>query len=325
MEEKQVYNLDDVEIFETGKWNGDNYSTQDLDDMVQAFTDTKGALKPHLKLGHSHNQELLQKDGFPSAGWITELKRNGNKLLAKIENIPDKIHGLLKNKAYGRVSSEIFWNLKLNGKKHRRALKAVALLGADTPEVHSLDDFINLYTENFEGDLKIYNNKEDNMADENKLQELEGQLKEYDKKFSDIEEKYSSVLKENEELKSYAAKAEYDKKESEIKSYLAGQVKEGKITPAQVDYFTALALDDKEIKTYTNDESVKVEGTGFDMVKGIIENSSKQVDFTESSEHKKTEKKVSQDDELYNKVTEYSKEHKISYNEAFEIIAMEVN
>lgn len=319
-EKKKLFSLDEVEIFEAGKWNGDSYSEQDLDDMVAAFMETKGLLKPYLKLGHAPNQTLLQKDGLPAAGWITELKRKGKKLLAKIENMPEKIYTLIKNRAYGRVSSEIFWNLKLNGKQHRRALKAVALLGANTPEVTSLDDFIALYTtENYDAELKTYHIlKEKQMDNDNK--DLEIKLKEY-------ELKLEQLSKENNELKEYANKVEYEKNVSEIVNYLEGQVEQGKITPAQVDYFTMLALD-SEVKTYTNKENRKIEGKSFDIIKSIIENSSPIVDLGEKSKQSDvSEKLYSQEEDLDEhdkldiKIKEYMKEYKVSYDEAFDVVS----
>ena len=323
--EPQLHSINDLEIFESGKWGGDEYTDKDLDDMVEAFTHTREALKPHLKLGHDDKQKLLQKDGFPAAGWITGLKRSGKKLLATVENIPEKIYDLIQKKAYGRISSEIYWNLKLNDKKHRRALKAVALLGADTPEVHSLDDFINLYTENFEGTLKIYENKETDMSDDIRLQELETEMKEFKKKFSELENENKVLSQENSKLKEDFAEMEYSKQEAEVKNYLEGQVTEGRITPAQVKFFKALILDDgKEVKTYTDDNNHKVECNTFELVKSIVENS-KQVDFTESSQHKEVEKELSEDEKLHDRVTKYAKEHKVTYREAFDIISREVN
>ena len=144
---KNVYDIDDVEIFSVGKWNGDEYTEQDLDDIVKAFNEIGGQIKPFLKLGHDNKQKLIQEDGLPSAGWITKLKRKGNKLVATFSNIPKKIKELIDKKAYGRISSEIYWNVKINNKNYRRALKAVALLGANTPAVNSLDDWVDLYTE----------------------------------------------------------------------------------------------------------------------------------------------------------------------------------
>lgn len=324
--EPQLHSIEDLEIFESGNWRGDVYTEQDLDEIVEAFSHTREALKPHLKLGHSDKQTLLQKDGYPAAGWITGLKRSGKKLLATVENIPDKIYDLIQKKAYGRISSEIYWNLKLNDKKHRRALRAVALLGGDTPEVHSLNDFINLYTENFDAELKIYDTKETDMSEDKKLHELETEIKEFNKKLSEFENENRILSQENSKLKEDFKTMEYNKKVSEVENYLEGQVSEGRITPAQVKFYRALLIDDgEEVKTYTDDNNHKVECTSFDLVKAIVENS-KQVDFAESSQHKEVEREseLTEDEKLHDKVAAYAKEHNVSYNEAFDVIAMEV-
>jgi len=335
-----VKTLENVEIFAAGKWNGDVYTEKDLDSMVEAFSETREKLKPYLKLGHSTNQSLLQKDGLPSAGWITGLKRQGKKLLATIENIPEKIYNLIVNKAYGRVSSEIFWNLKLDDKSYSRALKAVALLGADTPEVHELNDFINLYTEEFEAELKEYHHLEDDkeiteeediMSENNdRLIQIENELKQYKSELENSNKKLEAIEKENAELKAYSAKIEYEKKVSEITNYLEGQVAEGKITPAQVDYFTALCLDDKEVKAYTNSSNQKIEGKAFDLIKSIIGLSNPVIDLGEKSNHSVIESKVyskdnpeHMDDELDKKIKEYMKENNVNYAEAFDAVSYE--
>lgn len=327
MSDDKTYVLDNVEIFESGKWNGDNYTEKDLDDIVIAFNDTRDALKPYLKLGHSNNQTLLQRDGFPAAGWVTSLKRKGKKLIAKLENVPEKIYSLIQNKAYGRISSEIFWNLNLNGKKYKRALKAIALLGADTPEVHSLNDFINLYTENFDAEIKYYHILQEPVMDE-KIIELQSQVSELSGKIEALSKENDSLKTENNELKDYAMNIEHEKKVSEITSYLDKKVEYGIITPSQVDYFTAIALGD-EVKTYTNGSNQKIEGNSFDMVKNILENASPVVDMGARTKDSQPESKVyskkpaHDEDELDKKIKQYAKENKVSYAEAFEAIAYE--
>ena len=144
-ENNGVYNVDGVEIFKAGKWNGDEYTEADLDDIATSYAEIGGELKPYLKLGHNATQPLL--DGMPAAGWVQNVRRQGASLVADFVNVPKKIKELIDKKAYGRMSSEIYWNLKSGDKNYRRALKAVALLGADTPAVRTLDDFINLYTD----------------------------------------------------------------------------------------------------------------------------------------------------------------------------------
>ena len=134
-----------VEIFAVGQWNGDEYTLKDLDQIVSSFEETKDYLKPYLKLGHSDDQQLLAEDSLPAAGWISNVYRKGSKLLADFCDMPSKIYDLVKKKAYARVSSEIFMNIKVNGKDYAKALKAVALLGGETPAVQTLEDIHALY------------------------------------------------------------------------------------------------------------------------------------------------------------------------------------
>lgn len=123
--------LDGIEIFAAGKHNGDVYTESDLDAMVEAF----GALdfRPPLKAGH-----VKDTPGMPALGWIDNLRRQGSKLVADFVDMPDLVFNAIKDKLYNTVSSEVYWNFERAGKKFHRALKAVALLGADIPAVANL-------------------------------------------------------------------------------------------------------------------------------------------------------------------------------------------
>lgn len=121
----------DVEIFSTGTHNGDEYTEQDLDDMVSAF----GSLdyKPALKIGH-----VKDKPGDPAFGYVENLRRIGTKLVADFSSMHDSVVEAIRKRSYNRVSSEIYFNFKRGEKTYRRALKAVALLGAEVPAVANL-------------------------------------------------------------------------------------------------------------------------------------------------------------------------------------------
>ena len=122
--------IENVEIFRVGVWNGDKYTRKDLDDMVEAF---KGVgFRPPIKLGHA------EKPGGPAFGWIENIHRIGDRLIANFMDVPSKLVDAIKSRAFDTVSAEIFWDLSRNGKKFRRVLKAVALLGAETPGVSNL-------------------------------------------------------------------------------------------------------------------------------------------------------------------------------------------
>lgn len=139
---------DDIEIFATGTWGGMDWSEDDLDQMVTNFqTLHPKGIKPPVKLGHDDNQILGQKDGQPALGWISALRRRGSKLIATLSDVPAIVKDLIDKRRYARVSSEIYPTFEATGAEKNlksgvrgRVLSAVALLGADIPEVKTLED-----------------------------------------------------------------------------------------------------------------------------------------------------------------------------------------
>lgn len=120
-----------VEVFRIGNWNGDDYTAEDLDEMIAAFGD-QGYGVP-LKLGHD------EVSGGQAYGWVERIYRVGDTLKADFKDMPAWVFDwVFVQHAYDQVSIEIYFNLKRNGKTFKRALKAVALLGAETPAVSGL-------------------------------------------------------------------------------------------------------------------------------------------------------------------------------------------
>ena len=332
-EEEKTYNVSDVEIFSVGKWNGQEYTEKDIDDMVTAFERTKNVLKPFLKLGHNEKQKMLSQDGLPSAGWITGLKRIGDKLLADFKNIPKKIKELIDLKAYGRFSSEVYHNVTIDGKKYRRALRAVALLGADTPAVENLDDFINLYTEIENDEIHICEKKEKEgtIMDEKEILEMKQKIEKYEKieqEQKKLNEKLELAEKENEKLKTYIADKEKKSYMDEVNAYLEGKVKDGIITPFQAKMFSRLGEEKEKVFKYSKDDK-DVEGNAFDIIKEVIESKSPEVDFSQQTQmytqKKKTYSNSAQDEnDLDFEIRAYMKENNMKeedYGRAYDEIS----
>lgn len=135
-----------VEILSPGRWNGREFTSADLDNMVSAFQATNLAYKPFGKLGHNEDQELLAVDGLPAAGWVSNLYRSGKKLVADFTDVPAKLADLIKANAYRTRSAEVWFNRTIEGTVYPAVLKAVAWLGADAPAVTSLDDIAAMFT-----------------------------------------------------------------------------------------------------------------------------------------------------------------------------------
>ncbi len=154
------------EVLATGTFHGhgsapegDTYTVEDLDRIVEAANTL--SLKRPFKLGHNEEQRLIAQDGWPAVGWVENLRRAGNKLLADIKGVPAKIADLIDVGAYRTLSPELIWNYQdADGTTYDRVFTGLALLGADIPAITSLDDFVALYVEGraygTEGDVRTY-------------------------------------------------------------------------------------------------------------------------------------------------------------------------
>lgn len=317
----------EVEILKTGTFNGVKFTITDLDSIVDSFSKIGQDMKPPLKLGHNETQKILASDGLPAAGWITELKRKGDRLLAKIINIPEKIFNLIENGSLGRFSSEIFCNLYHRGQKFDRVLKAVALLGADTPAVSTMDDLIEFFGTHsglsFSEDQYnkvIYCDSESGVKgmNEDEKQELI--------KLKAENEKLLKLKSENDELKAKIAETEHNSLKERIELFVNSQIEKGMIVPANKQYYVALMLNNNQVKKFSyieQDQEMNFEMNAFQLVEKILGNSTPQVDLTSQTQHFEPPKTGDMDDGdiIEQKIQKFMKEHNVSYENAFEQIA----
>lgn len=151
-----------VEIFAEGTWNGDRYTGDDLQAMIDAFG--KLGFEPTVKAGHADGQDGLNEKeyrkvfGAPALGYVARIYRRGSKLLADLKQVPRNFANLVKAGAYKRVSSEIYWNYKdeAGSKTYPRVLKSIAFLGAEIPALPSLKAIEALYHKNSAGRVYAY-------------------------------------------------------------------------------------------------------------------------------------------------------------------------
>ncbi|MDH5751339.1 MAG: phage protease [Deltaproteobacteria bacterium] len=131
----------EAEIFSVGEWNGEVFTLKDLQEIARNFEKLKHRLKPPLKFGHDERQTLLgQKDGDPALGWVESLRVVGDRLMASFQGVPSVVYQAIRSGRYRRVSAEIYFRVRQGRKTLGKALKAVALLGADLPAVQNLQD-----------------------------------------------------------------------------------------------------------------------------------------------------------------------------------------
>lgn len=334
-----TYDIHGVEIFSEGTWNGDPYNAKDIEDLVTSFGETKPFLKPYLKLGHGEKQELLEQEGLPAAGWITNLYQQGQKLLADFSNMPKKIYDLIKAKAYARVSAEIFVNATINGKLYPKTLKAVALLGGETPAVQNLNDIHALYViedavrayekaaqtkvyetiVNHQEEVTMADKKQDPIEpDADDMKKLRDRLSKVESDYAELDKKYKALVDEStgkdkkmSELTAEVAKTAEEKRCVEINSRLDKLVADKKIVPAQREaLFTMLkhASPASEKKFKVGDKEYVSEEA---LVLAFVEAGSSGLPTDEKSNRGSTEAK-----DLSVKAKEYAEKNKVTYKEA---------
>lgn len=341
-----------VEIFAAGKWNGKKFSVADLDELISAFNETKSMLKPFVKIGHGENQSLLRNDELPAAGWIENLRRQGDKLLADFKRVPNKIKELIASGAYRTRSVEIYENIRIGNRLYKWVLKAVALLGAELPAVTSLQDIINLYNTEFDVALsfkagkeateyRLADKEENNMelaALEKKYSESQARIVELETELKTVKEndieKLKSEFKISEtkclKLSQDLEKSESDKndakdsliklstkiKESEVSGRINELVNKGKLAPAQKELAFGLLMGSTKIKI--GDKDLSHDEALF----SLIENGSS-VGLNTSIETSAGEANRNNNDEngremLHNSALKYARENKVSYREALQ-------
>lgn len=341
----KLMEIQGVEIFAAGKWNGDEYSEKDLDEMVRAFDETGKNFRPALKFGHDDNQTLLQRDGHPAAGWVGKLYRKGKKLLADFIDIPEKVYELLQQGAYKRVSSEVYWNAQVGGEKYSRLLGAVALLGADMPAVTCLSDIFQMYAKDA-GELRCYDleqksftieiDKEDlnqqgaKEMDEKEKLRLEAEIEAEKKKNLTLEEKAKTDATELETLRAY--KLEQDAKviaaekaavDSALDATITELVSEKLVTPAMKGYVRALIGEErKEYSFGEGKEEKKFSKAG--LLKEILKlNSIKKstVNVDEGSVDGKIDNKAEGSEKAQHEtIQKYATDNKVTYKEAYKAL-----
>lgn len=354
----ETYAIQGIDIFAVGEWNGDKYSDKDLDQIVQSFDETRDYLKPYVKLGHGEEQSLLRSDELPAAGYIDKIYRKGQKIVADLVRVPKKIYELIKRQAYTKISSELFVNLKVKGKKYPLALKSIALLGGETPAVHTLDEIHGLFSldaavlafskeadtvAECQFDIRHFNEndrkEEQDMATIEELTrqnaKLEAEIKSVESENAALENDFSEAqaklktmetsLKEfkdkSENLEKSIAKMEKDVRDKEIETEVRSYVKEGKIVPAQEPLLVALL---KNVRPNEETKVFSANGKDFSDIKSLVKAfvDSYTDEIKVENEPKSDDAKANySDDAFVKKVEAFAQEKKISFKEAYLTLA----
>jgi len=342
--------INGVEIFSSGTWNNETYSVQDLDEMVRAFEENKKGFRPYLKLGHNEDQQLIQEDGLPAAGWIGNLYRRGEKLIADFVDLPEKIYQLIEKGAYRKVSSEIFWNIDIKGSIYPRMLAAVALLGADSPAVMNLDDILSMYGIKDFGQIKIYAGvgndaivKTHNyipaetkgrqmskteaelklemqlQAEQDKMKELLAQVDAQKSEMSSKDAELETLRAEKAAADKKALEAEQKRAEVELNATIDRMASEKTITPAMKPYMKELLGAHKSEYSFSGKDGEK-KYSRTELVEKILKlHTASEVNVEESSEDGQ-QSSGSSDDVINAKIEKFMADNKVSYKVAYKAV-----
>lgn len=147
--EGKMYMIKSLPIFKIGIHHDTPYTIADLDELVK---NTNVLIKsklidPPIKLGHDENQKIMQHDGYPAGGYAQVLERIGDEIFADVDYMPEQLYQCIEKRAYTKISPEIYDNYPHPVTKEPMGLvlKAIAVLGADIPEVKGMGDILNMY------------------------------------------------------------------------------------------------------------------------------------------------------------------------------------
>lgn len=320
--------LKDIEIFEAGTYRGVTYVDADLDTMVKNFDEFKDQIKPVAVIGHDEDQDLLAKSGLPSAGWVTSLKKVGTKLVASFKDVPKVVADLIGKGAYKRISSEIYNDYLGKG----NALRRVAILGGDVPEVKSLDDILALYSDEAAKGKTTWvtlseaapksTGKEHEEMDIKKFEELQAQVTKLSETVAAQDATIKALTTEKETAVTKLSEIETAKKREDVKRFCDEAVKEGKLSPALrglgLEKFMETLDDTKVVKFAEGDKAAEVSPLGF--VKAFISAIPKNA-IVKLGEIGGTGSEKKEEHDFMEKVAKYAEDHKVSRGKAISAVA----
>lgn len=338
--DQTTYSITKVPIFSTGTWHGKGYDRTDLDKIVSAFPYV--GFRPPIKLGHSGSQDILKRSGFPSAGKVDQVYREGDTLFADFIDVPKQIHDLIERRAYDNVSVELYLNYDDTKakKSYPFVLKAVALLGEEIPEVTHLDSITSLYHDADSGidrEFTVLDYQEEKAAQKDKvakhkkeevmpedIKKLEEQLAESKKSLETMEQAMSKkdtemkTMAESNKVLADAVKAQGEafskEKEARRRDKIKGQVKDfvsqKKITPAQAPFLETMMI------TIPQDQEVVVHLSKDGQISETKMSAEKAVESFVNATPKFIEKETLREgitDDLDNRIKAFCKENSLDY------------
>lgn len=247
-----------VPVFKTGKYPQFNepFTKEKMDAMINRFKEE--AIDSPLTFDHA-------KRG-PAYGWFSDLKRDGEWLLAKVKEIHADAKNSIEKGYYRFVSPEIYEKWRGGAPRFR----AVSLLGAQIPEQKDLPLVL---FEEYEGEYPVCLFQEYDMEeamDEKELQkeneELKKQLAEANVKITEFSEENEKTKTELKQMKVQAQEQKAKDKDDKISNFVEKLRKEGKLPPKDEENTKAFmrSLDDEKLQKFSEADGTFKEKSQLD-------------------------------------------------------------
>lgn len=139
--------VDGVEILRTGTWKGLEWTEADLDHVVANFESGVASIPLKITDNGDHDGAPLVLPGGAALGWVENLKRVGDRLVARLKQVPKFVAELWANGGLAKKSVEGYVDFETtDGAKHGKTLTSLLLFGGEGfPAVHGLSDLVKLY------------------------------------------------------------------------------------------------------------------------------------------------------------------------------------
>lgn len=298
-----------VDLIRAGKWNGSKggeteVTSDDLNAMVSSFKSTFPKIKPVLRIGDHEDSNGAPK---PAVGWVTDLRRVGDKVQAYFEDVPGIVRDAIGKNLFRNVSAGLWRNYEVDGESHPWVLNHVAILGAELPAVNGLDDLGAYLSDGmnvvvFTDAIEASQQKGDGMTIEGLQAQVDNLSKRLDKTEAERDEfkanaekstkRVDELTKANDELTKANAELSTARDRAEIETVVDKAIADGKLLPKQKDASIAVGL---SAKTASVEFKEGDEGSPYASWTAMLTNGGKVIDTDEKSKTTKADESESDD------------------------------
>ena len=291
------------EIFKAGTHTSSNgltktYTDEDLQKIVDNYNNNYPNHEAPIVIGHP-------KDNDPAYGWIEQLKKVGDRILAKPKQMVKEFADAVKQGLFKKRSISLYPDL---------TLRHVGFLGAVPPAVKGLADLKFKADDNstvFEF-AEISDDDKEKLI--NELNNLKSKLREYELSIQKLQEYESNIKKLKDDL-NFAEVSKQQAEENlnslslklrklEFQQYLNERIAYGNLTPAQAEKVAMLleVLDTIDLKEFNNQRVYEfADGTKanpINLMKDFIELLPQQIKQAPPDANKGIQKQIIPDIEL---------------------------